>query len=115
MMQFFMVELLVTDLEVASNWYRQVLQGEPILHDLKNQFILFDLDGGKLALKQSATPSRSRLVFQVSDLSKEEHRLSSLNLNWDEPPKRSHEGYLQAVLFDPDGNRLALFQLIGTE
>ena len=94
-----MTELGVSDIPAAVDWWSDVLGRPPSLRDEKNGFALFEVDGGRLAVKRSVTPGGGTVHFEVDELPAGELKVSA-------------EGYRRVKLTDPDGNVLVLFEWI---
>lgn len=122
-MRLYMTELAVADLAASLHFYRDRL-GLPVeLLDEANGFTLLHA-GGRLALKQAAPVGRAvpdsgqpmsgaarptaTVHLEVADLDAELQRLGEAA-----DIKASDEGYRRAVLHDPDGHRVVLFQWVG--
>jgi predicted enzyme related to lactoylglutathione lyase len=104
------VELAVSDWPASVAWYRDVLGLSLILLDDTGRFALFQAGEGKLALKAGAAqPGGVLVAFAVADLPAELERLTVLGVVPEGPVKDSPEGYRRAVVRDPDGYRLSLF------
>lgn len=111
-MTLYMVEIAAADFDASVTWYRDVLQLVVELIDERNRFALLRGEsGGRLAIKQGV-PVRDgvRLHFLVPDLVAALDRLHELRIAIEEPPKASSEGYRRAVILDPDGNPISLFE-----
>jgi catechol 2,3-dioxygenase-like lactoylglutathione lyase family enzyme len=102
----FMTELSVVDFAASLAWYRDVL-GLRVKHlDSANQFVLFD---GGVALKAGTpTPGGVVLHFRVADLNAELARLGVAA----SAVAVSAEGYREALVADPDGYRIGLFEWV---
>jgi len=104
------VQLAVADWPAAVAWYGDVLGLRPALRDDAGRFALFDAGGCRVALKQGAPePGAALLAFEVDDLPAALARLAGLGVVPEAPPQTSPEGYRRALLRDPDGYRLCLF------
>ena len=90
-----MTELGVSDFPAAVAWWSDVLNLAPSLCDDANGFALFDVTGGRVALKRGS-PIGGTVHFEVDELPGGE-------------VKASHEGYRRVKRVDPDGNVLVLF------
>jgi catechol 2,3-dioxygenase-like lactoylglutathione lyase family enzyme len=107
-------ELAVADWSAAVAWYRDVLGLEVVLQFEADRFALLRAGGARLALKAGQPePGTVRLVFEVDDLTAELDRLARLHVLPEGPVKTSPEGYWRALLCDPDGHQLTLFQWSG--
>lgn len=108
-MQLFMVELAVADWVASVAWYRDRLGLRVALRDEANQFALLEAaGGGRIALKAGTQqPSGVTVHFQVADLSAEMTRLGITS-----EPKTSPEGYRRAIVPDPDGYAIVLFEWV---
>lgn len=71
----------------------------PPLRDDANGFALFEVNGGRVALKRSSTPGGGTIHFEVSRLP-------------DGEVKESEEDYRRVKLTDPDGNVVVLFEWV---
>ena len=101
-----MVEPTVSDLSASIAWYGTALGLKLALLDEANGFALLEGDAGRISLKRGQPrPGGCRLIFEVRDLAGE---LSRLGVPAE--VKTSEEGYRSALLHDPDGNEIALFE-----
>jgi catechol 2,3-dioxygenase-like lactoylglutathione lyase family enzyme len=107
---FFMAEIAVADFDASLAWYRDRLGLKVELVDAANRFVLLRCQGGgRLALKAGIpSPGGVRLHFEVSNLDEELTRFDEIT----EPPKASAEGYRRAVVRDPDGYTVCLFEWV---
>ena len=107
----YMVELIVADWTMSVAWYRDLLDLAPVLSDEVKQFALFEIGGGRLALKAGAPqPGNGQLAFEVDDLLGLLKHLADRHIVSEGPIQDSPEGYRRAVIRDPDGHRLCLFE-----
>ena len=106
-MHLHMTELAVADLAAAVAWYGHLFATPPTLLDTPNGFALFDVSGGRVALKVRSPAGGGTVHFRVNDLAAELRRLGS-----DAEVKASDEGYRRAKLTDGDGNAVVLFEWI---
>ena len=98
-MRLYMTELGVSDFPAAVAWWSHALQSVPSFRDDANGFALFDVTGGRVALKRGS-PTGGTVHFEVDELPSGE-------------VKESAEGYRRVKRVDPDGNVLVLFEWIG--
>jgi predicted enzyme related to lactoylglutathione lyase len=104
------VELAVGDWPASVAWYRDVFGLPLLLLDEPGRFALFQAGAGKIALKAcEARLGGVLLAFEVADLPAELGRLAGLGVAPEGPVKSSPEGYRRAVVRDPDGYCLSLF------
>lgn len=110
-----MTEIAVADFAASVAWYRDRLGLTVELLDAANRFALLrGRDGGRLALKVGTpTAAGVRLHFKVDDLEGELARLAAAGVLPDGPTKTSPEGYRRAVVRDPDGYPVTLFEMTG--
>lgn len=107
----YMVELIVADWLAAVAWYRDVLGLTLALTDAAQQFALFEVGSGRLALKAGVPqPGNGQLAFEVDDLPALLFRLAEQHVVSEGPIQDSPEGYRRAVIRDLDGHRLCLFE-----
>jgi catechol 2,3-dioxygenase-like lactoylglutathione lyase family enzyme len=107
----YMVELIVADWLASVAWYRDLLGLAPVLSDAVKQFALFEIGGGRLALKAGVPqPGNGQLAFEVEGLPGLLHRLAERHVASEGPIQDSPESYRRAVIRDPDGHRLCLFE-----
>jgi catechol 2,3-dioxygenase-like lactoylglutathione lyase family enzyme len=107
-MRLYFVELRVRDWSASVAWYRDVLGLELLLRDESGSFALFAAGGARLALKAGEPcPGGSSIAFEVDDLSAWVERLGE---RIEGPIKSSAEGYRRALLRDPDGYEITLFE-----
>ena len=106
-----MTEIAVRDFDASVAWYRDRLGLRVELLDAPNRFALLrGSAGGRLALK-GGPGGRSGVVFhfEVGNLDAELRRLGVEGAE----VKVSPEGYRRAIIHDPDGNAVTLFQFLG--
>lgn len=109
--QLFMVELTVKNWSITFPWYRDVLNLPLTDHYQPGQFALFQAGATGIALKAGdSNPGTILLTMQVDYLEEELQRLASLGVKPVEPLKTSEEGYRRALLRDPEGYRICLFE-----
>jgi catechol 2,3-dioxygenase-like lactoylglutathione lyase family enzyme len=106
-MKLYMVELAVSDFPRAAEWYSRLLSMDPVQVDERNGFALFEVYGGRVALKVRTPAGKGMVLFEVEDLDEELARLES-----DAEVTVSAEGYRRAKLSDPDGNTVVLFEWV---
>ena len=108
------VELQVADWPAAVVWYRDVLGLPVVLRVEADRFALLQAGSGQLALKAGQSqPGSVLLTFEVEDLPSALEHLARLGVMPEAPLKTSPEGYRRALLRDPDGYRLCLYDLKG--
>lgn len=106
----YLVELTVADWPAAVAWYQDTLGLEVALIDEVHQFALMRAGSGRVALKAGRPePGTVLLTLEVDDLCAEIERLAALGLAPTAPLKVSPEGYRRAIVRDPDGYRICLF------
>ncbi|GBD35616.1 hypothetical protein HRbin36_00729 [bacterium HR36] len=119
-MDFYMLELQVTDLGKSVAWYQHFGYRVECLKS-EEGFALLRSGTSRLALKQlsventqisSASSRGIRLHFEVAALEAEIKRLRSLGLEPAKPMKISPEGYRHVVYHGPDGVEIGLFEWI---
>jgi catechol 2,3-dioxygenase-like lactoylglutathione lyase family enzyme len=98
-MRLYMTELTVSDFPAAVEWWSRLLGCGPSLRDDAGGFALFEVSGGRVALKCGANPGGGTVHFEVDELPAGE-------------VKASDEGYRRVKLTDPDGNVAVLFQWV---
>lgn len=98
-MRLYMTELAVSDLTASISWWSQLLGIGPVLTDEAGGFALFEVDGGRVALKRGLTGGGGVVHFQVNGLPAGEVR-------------QSDEGYRRVKMHDPDGNAVVLFEWV---
>jgi predicted enzyme related to lactoylglutathione lyase len=107
----YMVELTVADWPAAVAWYRDVLGLTLRMYRENDRFALFECATGRIALKQGEPqPGTTTLTFEVDSLDAELSRLESHSVLVVSPVKTSDEGYRRAIIHDPDGHPIVLFQ-----
>lgn len=97
-MRLYMTELAASDLDRSIAWWTGLLGRGPALIDGGNGFALFEVDGGRLALKRGS-PGGGTVHFEVDRLPPGEVKVSA-------------EGYRRVKLADPDGNVVVLFEWV---
>jgi len=108
------VNVFVTDLASALEFYERKLGLEPVRVDGEHGYASFDggpitlglavVDGAHAALAGRHTG----IGLAVSDLEAEHKRLVELGVEFESPPARQPWGGFMAVVKDPSGNRLYL-------
>ena len=112
-MKLFMVEPTVSDLSASIAWYTEVVGLKLTLLDEANGFALLEGAAGRISLKRGTPrPGGVRLHFEVDNLDAELTRLEAIGVRPVSPVKSSAEGYRRAVLHDPDGYEIALFEWV---
>ncbi len=112
-MDLFLTELETGDWSASVAWYRDVLGLLPEQIDTANCYVLFRAGASRLALKAgNPRPGGVRLYFQVADLDGELTRLATLGVPPEGEIKVSSEGYRRAIVHDPDGYDIGLFESI---
>src|SRR5262245_10604331 len=108
--ELYMVELTVADWPAAVAWYRDGLGLRVLLRVEADHFALLGAGPGRVALKQGTPqPGTVQLTFEVDDLDAELARLAARGVRPERPAEKNPEGYRRAVLRDPDGYRICLF------
>ena len=108
-----MVEPTVSDLPRSIAWYSDVLGLKLTLMDEANGFALLEGEAGRISLKRGApNPGGMRQHFEVGDLDGELERIAAFGMGPVSAIKSSAEGYRRAVLHDPDGYEIALFEWV---
>jgi catechol 2,3-dioxygenase-like lactoylglutathione lyase family enzyme len=108
-----MAEVAAADPAASLRWYRDVLGLPVLLTDPATGFALLGGDGGRLALRAGApAPGGLALHVEVSSLDAELARLAGVGVVPDGPVKASAEGYRRAVVRDPDGYAVVLFEWV---
>lgn len=114
-MKLYMTELSVTDIAKSLAWYRDKLGLHVRIHDTDKKYVQFDA-GGQLSLREhrdtGKVDSHAIVYFEVENLTAELVRLSKLSIVPDDDTTESEEGYRRAILRDPDGHRIGLFEWI---
>lgn len=112
-----MTELVVSDLAAALRWYRDALGLAVERLDAAGGFALLSPpSGGRLSLKVGVSvPGGARLHFEVANLVAELARLAALGVQSDGQVKASDEGYRRAILRDPDGYAVVLFEWVKSD
>lgn len=114
-MKLYMTELSVSDIAASLTWYRDKLGLHVRVNDTDKKYVQFDA-GGQLSLREhrdtGKVDSQSIVYFEVENLTAELARLSKLNIVPDDDTTESEEGYRRAILRDPDGHRIGLFEWI---
>jgi len=109
--ELYLVELTVADWPAAVAWYRDILRFKVALLARKDRFALLEVGKGRIALKEGRPqPGTMLLTFEVADLATELQRLSTAGVTLESPIKTDDEGYRRAIIRDPDGYRLCLFE-----
>jgi predicted enzyme related to lactoylglutathione lyase len=110
------VQLTTADWAKSVAWYSAVLGLQLKLRDDVNQYALFETPGGRLALKAGVPqPDGVLLAFQIDDLDAELTRLRESGVLAVGEVKVSTEGYRRALVRDPDGYLVSLFEMNAAE
>ena len=111
-MTLYMIELTVRDIALSSSWYQSCLGFTIERDDMANGFILLrGIGGGRLAIKHGLPQVGGvKLHFEVSNLDSELSRLADLGVTPVSPLITSPEGYRRAIVSDPDGYLVVLFE-----
>ena len=108
-----MAEVAAADPAGSVRWYRDVLGLPVLMADPATGFALFGGEGGRLAVRAGVpSPGGVALHVEVPDLAAELSRLAGLGVAPDGPVKASAEGYRRAVVRDPDGYAVVLFEWV---
>lgn len=104
-------ELRTGQWEAMLAWYRQRLGLRATVRVVEDRYALLDAGGTRLALIGRDAPGdasrRWSLAFEVADLAAALARVAGEGERI--LPQRHAEGYCEAVVTDPDGNRVRLF------
>ena len=102
-----LAQAVVTDLEVAEQWYATVLGGEPQARPMDGlvEWHLTDTFGIQV-WRDPARAGHSAMVIDVSDLDAQAARLTADGINYDGP--QSGGGTRLLILSDPDGNQVII-------
>jgi catechol 2,3-dioxygenase-like lactoylglutathione lyase family enzyme len=107
----YLVELTVRDWPASVDWYRNVLGLQLVMRVDADRFALFRAGPTRLALKAGEPrPGTTLLTFEVRNLAAQLERLAAHGVAPEGTVKASPEGYRRALLRDPDGYRLSLFE-----
>jgi predicted enzyme related to lactoylglutathione lyase len=107
----YMIELTVADWEHSVAWYRDTLGLKLEMKADTDRYALFQAGFGRIALKAGKPQSATVLLsFEVDDLVLEIQRLRSLGVVPRDAIKTSPEGYRRAIISDPDGYAITLFE-----
>jgi len=107
----FQVELTVADWPRSLVWYADVLDLPLLWRDDTGCFALFQAGSTRIALKAGQpSPGTVLLTFEVCDLDATLQRLAERGVMPEGPIKTSPEGYRRALIRDPDGYRISLFE-----
>lgn len=110
----YLVELTVADWPAAVAWYQDTLGLPVLLMAEMDHFALLQAGNGRVALKAGRPePGTTLLTFEVDNLVAELERLAARGLVPEAPLKTSPEGYRRAIIRDPDGYRICLFDWEG--
>jgi predicted enzyme related to lactoylglutathione lyase len=109
--ELYFVQLTVRDWGASVAWYRDVLGLEVRMAVEANRFAVLRAGVGRIALRGGEPkPGNVLLTFEVDDLPLELKRLALRGVRPAEPMKVSSEGYRRAIVLDPDGHRICLFE-----
>ena len=108
-----MSELAVSDVAASRAWYRDGLGLTEVRVDEAHGFVLFERDGGRLAIKHGTpSPGGVTVHFRVADLAETVATLKTRGLVCDGEIKTSAEGYRRAKYHDPDGYAVVIFAFL---
>jgi predicted enzyme related to lactoylglutathione lyase len=106
------VEVRTSNWTTLVEWYRTVLGLRVLVRVVDDGYALLEAGDNRLALlsREGADKSTDRisLAFEVNDVPQITARLRAAGARVTHPP-RDPEGLREAVVTDPDGNRLRLF------
>lgn len=110
--ELFAVELRTDAFEAMVAWYRDVLGLRSLLRVVDDGYALLGAGTARIALvtrTPAGDPSdRVSLSFEIADLAAARERLAAAGAEVVSRPP-SHEGFVEILTRDPDGNRLRLF------
>lgn len=112
-MNWYVIELAVHDFHAMVAWYRDVLGLTVTLDVPADRFALLEAGAGRIALKERAHNRRiggDRLVFEVTDLDGMVGKLQAQGVTLLKTIQASPEGYRRAVIADPEGREICLFE-----
>jgi catechol 2,3-dioxygenase-like lactoylglutathione lyase family enzyme len=115
-----MIQLRVANFERSLVWYRDVLGLTVLLRQSEEGFALLDLGGVRLALKRrmSTAPDAlpvsegPMLMFAVANATTAVAHLAASGTPIIKPLEANLEGYRRAIVADPDGYPIALFDFV---
>lgn len=121
-MKLAIFERRARDWEALVNWYRDVLGLKVLVRVEADGYAMLEAGGVHLAIKQVGAAvnghtnghaeGNNRLYFAVPDLEQELHRLESLGVPLVKPLKVTPEHYRRAVIADPEGQQICLFDWV---
>ncbi len=107
----FQIELTVADWPRSLGWYTSVLELPLLLRDDAGHFALLQAGSTRIALKAGQpNPGTVLLTFEVRSLDAALQALAKHGVTPSGLIKTSPEGYRRALIRDPDGYRLSLFE-----
>lgn len=115
--RLFMIELRSSHWERSLAWYRDLIGLRVVLRQPEDGFAMLDGGGVRLALKRRAPgevvtrnlEDGPMLIFEVADAAAELARLTAAGSPVLKPLATNLEGYRRAVVADPDGHPVTLF------
>jgi predicted enzyme related to lactoylglutathione lyase len=115
-MKMAIIQLPARDWQTLVNWYRDILGLKVLVRVEEDGYALLDAGGVQLAVKRNETAETNglhengpKLYFAVQNLDEEMKRLGDLGVNILKPMKVTSENYRRAVIADPEGQRICLF------
>lgn len=121
-MQMAIIQLPARDWQSLVNWYRDILGLKVLIRVEEDGYALLDAGKVQLAIKRHENAETNgqhehgpKLYFAVHNLDEELQRLSDLGVNILKPMKVTSENYRRAVIADPEGQRICLFDWHKTE
>jgi predicted enzyme related to lactoylglutathione lyase len=109
-----LVELTVSDHAASLRWYRDLLGLTQVPPEESGRYAVLRAGDMRLSLKLGdASPGSVLLAFEVDDLALTLAELARQGITPEGPIKESPEGYRRALLRDPDGHRVSLFEWTG--
>ncbi|MCA9248415.1 MAG: VOC family protein [Planctomycetales bacterium] len=111
--ELYAVEIRTHDWPPLVAWYREALGLRVLLRVVEDEYALLAAGASRVAIVGRRDPipvsSRMQLIFEVDDLESTCHRLREFAAEVSESSEHG-EGFWQATVIDPDGNRLRLIQ-----
>ena len=118
-MELNLINLNVADWLQMVQWYQDVLGLIPISLQPEHRYGWLDAGSVRLGINGTHEPSepsgRLAIQFEVKNLGDEMARLGALGCEFFDVQNDEEDGYRMAQFRDPEGNAVAIYELVGME